>query len=125
APARARIEADLVTVCTTSRRPLLEPRDVDARLVISVGADTIEQRELTSAWAATHDVYCDVPDSVKVGDLSWWISEGAIRPDAVTDLRSVLRDGRRDSGRDRVFNSTGSALCDNATIGYLQQRCGL
>lgn len=115
--------SNVVVLATTSTKPLYAPEDLDADLVVSVGADTEEQRELTSSWAATSDLYCDVLDSLRVGDLGAWQKEGAVREPDVTDLLALLKNGPKTSnGKRRVFISTGSALFDNLTIAYLLGR---
>lgn len=113
---------DVLVLATNSATPMAAPEDVDAKFVVSVGADSESQRELPSAWAAG-DVYVDTLDSVRVGDLRAWLAEGVITSDQIVDLLGVLRAGPSPStGRPRIFISTGSALFDNLTIGYLLSR---
>jgi ornithine cyclodeaminase/alanine dehydrogenase-like protein (mu-crystallin family) len=111
---------DVFVYSTTSTEALCRPEDVTANLVISLGADSESQRELSSDWASVARIYVDVLDSCKVGDLRAWIKEGVISPAEVTDLVSLFRDGTSRSMPDRrnVFISTGSAMFDNLTIAY-------
>ena len=113
---------DVLVVATTSSAPVCGPEDTPAALVVSVGADTVTQHELDDAWPAVADVYTDSQDSFRVGDLLGWIDRGAVQADCVPTLLSLLRDGARESGRRRVFVSTGSALMDNLAVGYLLAR---
>lgn len=111
-------ETDVVILATTSVKPVLSPPGLGANLVISMGADTDYQSELDPAWAAVSDIFVDTEDSVRFGDIANWLKAGLIsgRP---ADLREVLRAGVPLPNRPRVFVSTGSALFDNLTIGYL------
>jgi len=115
--------SEVVVLATTSTTPLFAPADLDADLVVSVGADTEEQRELASSWAQASDLYCDVLDSLRVGDLKAWQEEGVVQPHDLMDLLTLLKNGpRARNGKPRVFISTGSALFDNLTIAYLLHR---
>lgn len=112
--------ADVVVLATTSSTPLCAPPAWNARLVVSLGADIDEQSELDRRWARAADLYVDSLDSLRFGDLRNWLDAGLITAEQVTDLQAVLRKGHApSSGRPRVFVSTGSALFDNLTIGYL------
>ncbi len=49
-----------------------------------------------------------------------WREMGLISDEHITDLIKLIGRGKQsDSGRQRIFVSTGSALFDNLTIGYL------
>jgi ornithine cyclodeaminase/alanine dehydrogenase-like protein (mu-crystallin family) len=113
---------DALVLATTSTQPHWTRRQLESPLVVSVGADTEDQRELDSS-CATAEIYTDSGDSVRVGDLRAWIADGAIVPADVTDLLTLLREGPRMPSRGpRIFISTGSALFDNLTIAYLLHR---
>jgi ornithine cyclodeaminase/alanine dehydrogenase-like protein (mu-crystallin family) len=60
-------------------------------------------------------------DTVRFGDLKAWIAQGRLDSNSVTDFLAVLRNGAATatSSRTRLFVSTGSALFDNLTLGYL------
>jgi ornithine cyclodeaminase/alanine dehydrogenase-like protein (mu-crystallin family) len=112
--------ADVVILATTSNAPILAAQEVTAGLVVSLGADTLSQRELHSSWAEAGDVYVDSLDSTEVGDLRAWLAEGVITRDRLVDLLGLFRKAaRRDSRPTQIFISTGSALLDNLTIAYL------
>ncbi len=121
APSRDDIDyTDVLVLATTSVAPVCSPPGFGASLVVSVGADTDSQSELDPAWARVSDVWTDTKDSTRFGDLSAWIKAGLITADDVVDLLGVIRDGGPGRyTRPRVFVSTGSALFDNITIGYL------
>jgi ornithine cyclodeaminase/alanine dehydrogenase-like protein (mu-crystallin family) len=114
-------DADLVIVATTSTRPLLHPSGTSAITVISLGADTDDQRELDPEWRHEADLYVESTDSLRYGDLKHW----GVLPGEVTELSRLFTSGRQ-AARDRsVFISTGSALYDNLAIGYLLENAGL
>lgn len=114
---------DVVVLATTSSTPLCAPPAWGSRLVVSLGADIDEQSELDRRWAKAADLYVDSFDSLRFGDLRNWLDAGLITAEQVTDLQAVLRkEHAPSSDRPRVFVSTGSALFDNLTIGYLLER---
>jgi ornithine cyclodeaminase/alanine dehydrogenase-like protein (mu-crystallin family) len=115
---------DLVVVATTSARPVYGPDDFAAETVISVGADTDWQRELDPRLTRDADIFVDTLDSVSYGDLSAWIDAGLVSADRLTDLLTLIGDPPTFLGRRRLFISTGSAMFDNLTIGYLLSRIG-
>jgi ornithine cyclodeaminase/alanine dehydrogenase-like protein (mu-crystallin family) len=122
----ANLDADVVLTATTSRVPLIGPDDTRANLVISVGADTTGQHELSSDWIACGDIYCDTLDSLRVGDLEHWISDGKMFAPEVRDLFGLIQlaEASREppAARRSVFISTGSAIFDNLTIAYILKR---
>ena len=89
---------------------------------MSLGADTDFQSELDPAWASVADIFVDTMDSARFGDLGAWLKAGLICEDRLVDLFGVISKGVERKGRQRVFVSTGSALFDNLTIGYLLER---
>lgn len=113
--------ADVVILATTSREPVCHPPAGGARLIVSLGADTDFQRELSAAWIDHADIFVDTADSAHFGDLRRWIDEGLMDKDCLRDLFDVMRNGVTGT-RPRVFVSTGSALFDNLTIAYLLER---
>ena len=115
--------ADLLVIATDSRAPVYGPGDFAVRTVISVGADSEFQHELDPALAGDSSMFVDTMDSVRYGDLKAWIGHGLIEPGSLTDLLSLIRNGvERHADRRAVFVSTGSALFDNLSIGYLLER---
>lgn len=118
-------DVEVLVLATTSTTPICGPDEVDAGLVVSLGADTDCQSELDSAWATVADIYVDTQDCLRFGDLRAWRQAGLLAGPAPLDLFDLLRSGGPAvSGRRRLFISTGSALFDNLTIGYLLQRAG-
>ncbi len=116
-------DSDVVILATTSMQPFCSPQDVRAPVVVSLGADTQEQRELEPRWAEEADIYVDSPDCAKVGDLGAWISQGIITAPAALDWLTLWRHAPgRSRARRCVFISTGSGLLDNFTIRYLLER---
>jgi len=118
-PITAIESADVVVLATASRSPIVSPPCWGANLIVSLGADIDTQSELDPAWARFAEVYCDTLDSLRFGDLRAWTEAGQVEPAAIMGLVDVLRNPPPESGRARVFVSTGSALFDNLTAGYL------
>lgn len=112
-------ECDVISIATDSSKPLIFPDQTDAKLIISVGADTDSQSELSAHWS-TYDLFVDTLDSAYFGDLRKWIREKRIDKNELTDLFTLISQESlpsRDSTK--VYISTGSALFDNLTIAYL------
>jgi ornithine cyclodeaminase/alanine dehydrogenase-like protein (mu-crystallin family) len=106
--------ADIVLLATTSTSPFCAlPRDSEG-LTISVGADTHNQRELDDSWCQLDEIGVDTADGLCVGDLLAWRQAG-LRIPVLRDLSEIYRTG----AKPRAFISTGSALFDNLTLGYL------
>ena len=113
-------DTDIAILATTSREPLCRPQGWGAGLIISLGADTDNQRELAPEWVDRADIFVDTVDSARFGDLAAWLKAGLIAQETLVDLFDVLRQGNLPhSSRPRVFISTGSALFDNLTIAYI------
>jgi ornithine cyclodeaminase/alanine dehydrogenase-like protein (mu-crystallin family) len=108
-------DADLAVIATTSTEPLLHPAGTRAVTVISLGADTDDQRELDPAWRQAADLYVESVDSLRYGDLKNW----GVSPVEVTELSRLFTPGKQAVLGRSVFISTGSALFDNLAIGYL------
>lgn len=115
-------KTDVLILATTSAQAVSIPPGPGANLIISLGADTDFQSELDPAWAAVSDIFVDTKDSMRFGDLYKWQQDGLISTDRITDLFGVLRNGAQPYSRTRILVSTGSALFDNITIGYLLDR---
>lgn len=112
---------DVVVLATTSNVPFCKPPAWDAKLVVSVGADTDYQHELDIAWSDRADIVVDTLDSARFGDLRRWLEEKRIRREELRDLFDVLR-VPVGIGKPLLFVSTGSALFDNLTMAYLAER---
>jgi ornithine cyclodeaminase/alanine dehydrogenase-like protein (mu-crystallin family) len=117
---REPIACDVLILATTAREAFCSPETTTAKVVISLGADTEDQHELSPAWAKSADVYVDSADCLRVGDVRAWLTAGSIARDDLVDLLALWQDGPRKTAKpSRVFVSTGSALLDNLTIAYL------
>jgi len=116
---------DAVILATTSTAPVCHRGDFEARLVVSLGADSVSQHELAADFANTSTIYVDTRDSVRYGDLNAWIAAGLVAEESLVDMLDLMRNGaaeRRDGPR--LFVSTGTALFDNLTVGYLLSQSG-
>ena len=88
-------------------------------MIISVGADTNSQSELSIDWS-NYKLFVDTLDSAYFGDLQKWIREERIEKKDLTDLFSLMSgDSLAYIDYIKVYISAGSALFDNLTIAYL------
>jgi len=119
---------DLLILATDSPEPIFNPEDFATKLVVSLGADCVAQRELHShpQWRE-HPIYVDTPDSLSYGDLHAWNLQTRLPATQLIDLprlSSIARDQQPlpTSHRSALFIGTGSALMDNLTMSYLVAR---
>ena len=118
-------DTDVVILATTSKEPFCRPPAWGAKLIISLGADTDNQRELAPEWISIADIFVDTHDSARFGDLAAWQAAGLVNMDNITDLFGLLRQKTpRTALRPGLFISTGSALFDNMTISYILNKAG-
>jgi len=110
---------DVVVLATTSQTPFFERRGGVPPLVVSIGADGPEQRELSDAWATDSVLFVDTPDSLDYGDLLAWRREGRVGTERITPILDLYPNPPAFDSTARVFVSTGSALFDAVAIGYL------
>ena len=112
------VQPDVLILATDSEAPLFDASGYRPHLVVSVGADTDWQREITPAVLDHYAIVVDTPDSRNHGDLRLFQEKGLLHQRAIPDLRDIIRnsDGRLGP---TLFVSTGSALFDNLTIDYL------
>jgi len=115
---RQEAQADVVVLATDSHQPIYGSDHKPASLVVSVGADTHWQHEVSERLLGQVDIYVDTLDSFNCGDMRQWNSEDRIEKNKVTDLLTLLRE-QPELRRPGLFISTGSALFDNLTIDYL------
>jgi ornithine cyclodeaminase/alanine dehydrogenase-like protein (mu-crystallin family) len=118
----APIHCDVLILATTAGDAFCHPQTTNAKVIVSLGADSEDQHELAPAWASAADIYFDGPDCLQVGDIRAWRSAGFIAEDNLTSLLDLWRNGPRASNRPRIFISTGCALLDNLTIAYLLEQ---
>ena len=79
-PGDAAPETDVLICATTSTTPVVDCAGSNIPLIISAGADTNWQHELTAACAADADIYVDTLDSLNYGDLAQWGQEQTGEP---------------------------------------------
>ena len=113
------VDGDAVVLATTSREPVCGPDDLGTPVVVSLGADTADQRELTAGWAQAASLYVDSGDALAIGDLRAWRREGVELDGRPVRLLSLFRGTPAAAEGRRVFVSTGAALFDNLTVSYL------
>jgi len=110
---------DIVILATDSRETIYGDQTSLPALTISVGADTHWQHEIASSQLSRSDIYVDTRDSFNCGDLKHAINAHSLDTSKITDLFSLLREGKRPGDSPCLFISTGSALFDNLTIEYI------
>lgn len=113
-------QAEVVVLATDSHEAIYGNGHKPADLVVSVGADTHWQHELSEQLLGQVAICVDTMDTFNCGDLRQWRVDNRIATDNVTDLLTLLRD-KPNLQKPAVFVSTGSALFDNLTIDYLLQ----
>lgn len=115
-------DCDLLVLSTTSNTPIYHPDQFAARIVISVGADCVEQREIHDhpQWRG-NTLYVDSDDSLRFGDLAAWQQTTPIHTHQLTDITHLAATPPANGAIDypALFISTGSALLDNLTMSYL------
>ncbi len=112
--------AQVIVTTTASTAALLDDGQVTAgSLIIAMGSDTPEKRELTSALVGRADVY--VADSVSQcltrGELHHAIAAGTRTADTVVELGAVIEDrrrGRTSAAQIVIADLTGVAVQDIA-----------
>jgi ornithine cyclodeaminase/alanine dehydrogenase-like protein (mu-crystallin family) len=112
------VQADVIVLATDSHQPIYGSNHQPASLVVSVGADTHWQHEVSEQLLGQVDIYVDTLDSFNCGDMRQWHSENRVEENKVTDLLTLLRN-KPEPSEPALFISTGSALFDNLTIDYL------
>jgi len=108
----------LVICATNSKTPVIVPHMVDtASTIISVGADTVDQRELAPSWFKHANIYVDSYDALRYGDCNAW----HLNEKDVTLLAALFDPNikMQQPHKQNIFITTGNALFDNLTIEYL------
>lgn len=113
-------QADVVVLATDSHQAIYGNEQKPAKLIVSVGADTHWQHEVSEKLLDQVSICVDTLDSFNCGDLRQWNTENKVVKNKVTDLLTLLRE-RPEIQKPALFISTGSALFDNLTIDYLLQ----
>ena len=111
-------QADVVVLATDSHKPIYGEKQKPADLVVSVGADTHWQHEVSEQLLGQVSICVDTLDSFNCGDLRRWHGTNKIATNKVTDLLTLLAE-KPAIQQPTLFISTGSALFDNLTIDYI------
>lgn len=119
-PAEVAAATQLIVTTTPSTEPLLTAADIQPGThITAIGSDTAEKQELAADVLTLADVI--VADSLEQcrsrGEISRALAVGAVEPDRVVELGSVLSgetDGRTSAAQVTVFDSTGVAVQDIA-----------
>jgi len=114
---------DALVLATDSEKPVFDATGHRPRVVISLGADTHWQSEITPELLSHYGVTVDTQDSANYGDLAAFRSHGHLDGIEPADMFELVRDERKRL-TPALFVSTGSALFDNLTIDYLMTQAG-
>lgn len=111
---------DLLVLATSSETALYHPDQFDAQIVISLGADSQQQREIHDhpQWHSGN-VYVDTVDSLLFGDLAAWRKTAEHPESKLTDITQLAAAEPGRAAHPALFIATGSALLDNLTMSYL------
>lgn len=112
------VTADVLVLATDSEETIYRGDNSLPNLIISVGADTDWQHELSAELLDRTEIFVDTDDSLNYGDLRQWQADGLMNNRKTSDLMSILQQPPQRQGS-ALFISTGSALFDNLTIDYL------
>jgi len=113
-------DSDVCVTCTTSRRPLLEARDISpGTFIAAVGADSPEKQELEPSLLASATLVVDVlHQCAEIGELHHALAAGVLTREQVhAELADVVvrrRPGRTRQDEITIFDSSGTALQDVA-----------
>lgn len=119
---------DAIVTCTTARAPFLDVADVSpGAFIAAVGADSPDKSEIAPALMAKAKVVVDVLDQcLAMGDLRHAVQAGAMSADKVhADLGEIVlgaKPGRADPNEIIVFDSTGTAIQDVASVALVYER---
>jgi ornithine cyclodeaminase len=107
--------ADVVVAATTAREPLFDGALVrDTACVIAVGSHEPDARELDATLLRRSTVVVEDAGTAlrEAGDVVLAVGDGALRPEELLDLRTLVHGARPAPGRPRVFKSVGMAWQD-------------
>ena len=114
-----RFEASTIITATTSREAFLSTENTKADFIVSVGADTAFNFELSSELIKDRGgLFVDCPDAAYVGDLSKIEKVDSLINGDVLDLYNL-----KDQAKTLV--SVGSPLMDALTVEYMAKKIGL
>jgi len=105
-------DQDIVITATNSKEPFITSQNCTAKQVISVGADTHFNHELSYDFLKGKNIYVDIEEAKEVGDL-----ESAPKVEIAGTMFDLYKQG--DVAQLDVFISVGSALMDALTIEYI------
>ena len=114
--------ADAVVTTTTGAAPVVRDQWIgEGTHIAALGSDLAGNQELESAIAARARIFVDdIRQCVPDGEINVPIKEGVISADDVAgEIGTVIcgqLEGRRDAAEITLFDSTGIAIQDSATV---------
>ena len=120
--------ADAVVTTTTGAAPVVKDAWIAAGThIAALGSDLAGNQELESAIAARARIFVDdIRQCVPDGEINVPIADGAITADDVAgEIGAVIcgrLEGRRNDAEITLFDSTGIAIQDSATVPLEYQR---
>lgn len=126
--AKTVLGADAVVTSTTGAQVVVENDWIaDGTHIAALGSDLAGNQELESAIAARARIFVDdIRQCVPDGEINVPIKEGAIgADDVVAEIGAVVcgrEEGRRAAAEVTLFDSTGIAIQDSATVPLEYQR---
>ena len=120
--------ADAVVTTTTGADPVVRDEWIaDGTHIAALGSDLAGNQELESAIAARARIFVDdIRQCVPDGEINVPITEGVITAEDVAgEIGAVIcgrLEGRRDAAEVTLFDSTGIAIQDSATVPLEYQR---
>ncbi len=125
---KATLQSDVIVTCTPAKSAFLRREHVAAgTFIAAVGADSPDKQELEPALLAASVVVPDLlAQCAHVGDLHHALAAGLMRiEDVCGELGAIIAGqckGRQNTQEIIVFDSTGTALQDVATLAHVYQR---
>lgn len=114
-----RYEAKTIFTATTSRQAFLSYQNTDADFIVSVGADTAFNFELTPELIKHRGgLFVDCPDAAHVGDLS-------LMRDAAALIQGDIFDLYKQTSHVKTLVSVGTPLMDALTVEYMAKQLKL
>lgn len=114
---------DILVTATWAKDPVLQDSDVtDGTLVLAMGSNNPQRRELPGELVRRADVIVEDTDACRIeaGDLILAFDDADWQ--RVTELKSLVRHPRQQSAGVTVFKSVGIGVSDIAVAGWIYEQ---